>query len=319
MKNQLQKGNSNFAGIAIIVFIIIIMISGAGDRSNLRNENYSGEGTHTIGFSGLSNNSSISDRDSGGTRSNKGTGTVTIGPGNAAHSYQSYEEYITLDNTTRAPINITGWQLRNGKDKRPYYTGSNLQRFSADVAIIPQATLVLLPTGNSINQDVVLANDEKAIITTGSFGNRSPYPVTSFKETMCTGYLEALPDYAFTPALSRNCPDPEKEPGFANLPTDCKKIVERLNSCDTPKIGERVNREYCADCYKGQLVSSTCKAYLEEHFSYRGCLIYHQGDPGFFRKTWRIFLGRGWEMWAKEYESIELFDRLGQLINFRDY
>lgn len=299
MRSTLNRGSSNLVGILIIVFIIIVIVSN-------RDSTY-------INKPSTNNSSSASETTSA-------TNLVTISTGNAAYSYQPYEEYITLSNRSSDPINITGWQLKNGKDKRPYYSGSTLQRFSADIAIIPQAALILSPSGTSINQNVTLQSNERAVVTTGSFGNRSPYVITSFKENMCTGYLEALPDYAFTPSLDRNCSRPENEPEIENMDTTCRRVIEGISSCETPKIGERNSEgEYCADCYKGKILSSVCKAFIEEHFSYKGCLIYHQNDPKFSLGTWRIFLGRGWEMWAKEYESIELFDHFGQLVNYQSY
>lgn len=321
MKNQWQKGASSLGGILVILFILFVMLSGSNSTwttdTSISSNNYSVGGKGF--FRGETLTSSSSNSPTGSQQAPATSGQVSIGTGNASYSYQSYEEYITLDNSGRSPINITGWQLKNGKDQRPYYTGGALQRFSADVAIIPQAALVLSPSGNSFNQDVILGSNERAVITTGSFGNRSPYKVTSFKENICTGYLEELPDYAFTPPLSRNCPDPENEPGIENLDRDCRKIVESLRSCETPQFGERIDQEYCPDCFDGKILPSQCKAFLVEHFSYQGCLIYHQGDKNFSGKTWRIFLGRGWEMWADEYESIELFDRFGQLVNYQNY
>ncbi len=321
MRPPLNHGASNLAGILIIIFIIIILTTNASNNkgdtglgwaigNNISNGNYS--------ISGSSSNNRTNSNDNS-SNTNSGTNEVVIGTGNAAYSYQPYEEYITLDNRSRTPINITGWQLRNGKDKRPYYIGSNLQKFSADIAIIPQATLILSPNDKSINQDVILGDNERAIITTGSIGNRSPYTITSFKENICTGYLEDLPNYAFNPALSRNCPRPNNELGIENMDTSCRNIVSSISSCETPQIGEKINNEYCADCYKGKLLSSNCKTFIQEHFNYQGCLIYHQSDPKFSGQTWRVFLGRGWEMWAKEYESIELFDRFGQLVNYQNY
>ncbi|MEK7135091.1 MAG: hypothetical protein AAB780_00090 [Patescibacteria group bacterium] len=298
MKFEWQKGSSDLVGILIIVIIIIVIVSDRGGTSS----------TYTNSSPSSSNIEAVS-----------ATNAVTVSTGNAAYSYQPYEEYITLENRSRTPVNITGWQLRNGKDKRPYYSGSTLQRFSADIAIIPQATLILSPSGKSLNQDVILQNNERAIVTTGLLGNRSPYVITSFKENMCTGYLEALPDYAFNPSLSRGCPRPQNEPGMENLDIACRKIIDNISSCETPKIGERINNEYCENCFEGKLLSSSCQAFIEEHYSYQGCLAYHQNDPKFSGNTWRLFLGRGWEMWAEEYESIELFDRFGQLVNYQSY
>lgn len=313
MRSTLNRGSSNLVGIVIIIFIIVVIITSRESAGSPGLGWKVGTGSTYISKPSSSNFSSASNTASA-------TNAVTVSTGNAAYSYQPYEEYITLSNRSRTPVNITGWQLRNGKDKRPYYSGSTLQRLSADVAIIPQATLILSPSGKSLNQDVILQSNEKAIVTTGSFGNRLPYAITSFKENMCTGYLEALPDYAFNPSLSRGCPRPAQEPGIENMDIACRKVIESIASCETPKIGERMSDgEYCADCYKGKILPSVCRAFIKEHFNYQGCLVNHQSNPKFSGNTWRLFLGRGWEMWAKEYESIELFDRFGQLVNYQSY
>ena len=309
MKGNSEKGASNLAGILILVFLFFIILS--TPRSELGNFNFG----PSAGGTDYSPSGSLSSY-----RPATGTGDLSIGSGNAPYAYQSYEEYITLDNRGRQPVNITGFQLKNGKDQRPYYTGSMLQRFSADVAVIPQGTLKLLSSGTSLMQDIVLADGERAIVTTGSVGNRSPYQIYSFKENMCSGYLEALPEYAFYPPLSQNCPRPYNEAGVRSMETTCRQFVETLSSCQTPRFGGKDERgENCPDCVNGKLLSSTCRAFVIEHFSYQGCLLYHSNDRGFLNRTWRIFLGRGWEMWAKDYESIELFDRFGQLVNFQNY
>lgn len=324
MKFEWQKGNSNLTGVLIIVFILIVILTTPRDGQNGWNWAPGSTVTSSGGYSPTSSSGSGYSGGSGSGPSilsqDSGTRQVSIGTGNAAYSYQPYEEYITIDNQSRSPVNVTGWQLKNGKDQRPYYISGSLQRFSADVALIPQATRLLSPTGNSLNQDVVLERDERAIVTTGSFGNRAPYPVTSFKENMCTGYLEDLPDYAFNPPLSRNCPRPAKEPGIENLDLQCRKFIENISPCKTPVFGGRDNRgENCPDCIEGRILNSVCSTFIKERFSYQGCVAHHSSDPNFSGRTWRIFLGRGWEMWATEYETIELFDRFGQLVTFQNY
>lgn len=312
MRSRWQRGESNLDGIAIIFVIIIVIILSPKEGPS---ESFRSFGGGTVLSSSGSTGSTVA------SKSSADGSDILLGSGNAPYSYQPYEEYITLENIGRAAINITGWQFKNGKDERTYYLGGQLQRFSADVALIPQAASLLSPSGNSLLKDVVLESGEKAIITTGSLSAiRTPYQITSFKENMCTGYIDALPEYTFTPSLSRNCPRPELEPGLESLDTQCRAAIKRLNSCETPVFEAKdKNGEDCTTCIKGERVSSSCAAFIKEHFSYQGCVAYHAGDKNFSGKTWRIFLGRGWEMWAKEYETIELFDRFGQLINFRNY
>ena len=158
------------------------------------------------------------------------------------------------------------------------------------------------------------------MVTTGSIGISSPYKITSFKENICTGYFESLPEYAFIPPLRQSCPRPENEPGIENLPIECRDFISTLSNCKTP-VFDNVDRDGypCSTCIKGKILSSYCAAFIKEHFSYRGCVAYHSSDKNFYLKTWRIFLGRGWEMWAKSYETIELYNRLGELVGFKNY
>mgnify|MGYP003393300327 CR=1 FL=1 len=321
MKRQWQKGAGDLDGIVILAVLVVIMLTSVVGSKNSSEQSNSGLNWApgvTVNSSGTNSGGSEISGTLVATSDYKNS--IWIGGGNAPYAYQAYEEYITLENHSRNPVNITGWQLRNGKDERPVYLGSNLQRFSADVAVIPQATNVLSPTGNSTLQDVVLQDGERAVINTGKLNVQTPYTITSFKENMCTGYIEALPDYAFSPPLNQNCPRPDLEPGLQNMDVECRGFIRTLSSCRTPEFNNKDrDGQPCSTCVNGQILSNQCATFIKQHYNYQGCLIYHSGDTNFSGKTWRLFLGRGWEMWAKEYETIELYDRLGQLVNFQNY
>ncbi len=306
--------NSNLDAFLIIAFLIFVML--VTPRDNTRKQNsFWAVSTSTISSSSLKESSS---RD---LLKDYPDIEISIDEGNASYAYQPHQEYITLYNEGEGPINITGWKLRNGKDKRSYEVYGKLQRFSADIALIPQGSLILMPSGESAKKDIVLAPGEKAVITTGKPGASSPYAITSFKENTCTGYLENLEDYAFRPALQNNCPRPREEPGLLNMDAKCRKFVEKLSSCRTPEFDRLDEEGYpCETCVDGENLSSSCAKYVKEHFSYKGCLAHHAGDQNFSSgRTWRIFLGRSWEMWAEDYESIELFDRFDNLISSESY
>ncbi len=315
MKRPFQRGAGNLDAFLIIGFLIFVMLLGptlnktspknSTQNWTLGDSSYGDSNTKITPLSPESKNYSLS-----------------LSAGNAGYAYQSYEEYIVLENNGGEPIDITGWQLRNGKDRRVYNSGGSLQRFSSDIAKIPQATLLLSPKGGSAMSNIVLGAGERAVITTGSVGVRHPYQIVSFKENICTGYLENLPDYSFQPSLSSyNCPQPELEPGVASLDTECRRVIERLPGCATPEFELRDSKdEPCSTCLEDKRLTSSCAAFIKEHFSYQGCVAYHAGDPGFTKdKDWRIYLGRGWEMWAEDYEAIELFDRSGNLIISENY
>ena len=315
MGKNLKAGESTMEGVIILAVILIIIIS--MPKNPNRTASVSPGSIFSTGNSPIPGSSTA-----GGPviRSAPQAQYISLGTGNAAYSYQPYEEYVTIENYGREPVNITGWQLKNGKDKRAYYQGGMLQRFSADVAVVPQAARLLSPTGQNILGDVILAQGESAVVTTGSVNVQSPYKITSFKENSCTGYLEKLPDYAFTPPLSQNCPWPSKEPGIENLPPECRDIISTISSCQTPVFESRdLNREPCDNCLNGKIVPSYCAAFIKEHYSYEGCVRNHAGNANFYGRTWRIFLGRGWEMWAKDYEMVNLFNSAGQLVDFKNY
>lgn len=312
MKRGLERGAGTLDAVLIIAFLIFVSFF------NLGNNNQNETETKSNWFLG----GSMSNPGKVRSTSESPTGVrLTLSSGNARRSYQSYEEYIVLSNRGRTSIDITGFSLKNGKDKRSYNLGGSLQRFSADTAIIPQGSRILSPWGVNTKQNIVLEPGERAIITTGSIGVRSPYKIESFKENICTGYIERLPDYAFEPALQLSCPRASEEPGLELLDTQCQNFVKRWPSCETPQFETKdKNGDPCTNCLKGERLSNACVSFMREHFSYEGCLAYHSKDPNFdSRKTWRVFLGRGWELWAKEYETIEVFDRFNNLVASEEY
>ena len=307
MKRNFQEGNGTLEGIvilAVLLVIILIMPKGAPDSTTTPD---SSRNTGSSGGNVTSTNSSYA-RD------------ISLGTGNAAYVYQPYEEYITIDNRGRESIDITNWQLKNGKDKRAYDFGGSLKYFPADTATIGQAAIFVSPSGLNKFQNVVLKPSETAIITTGSIGSQLPYKIVSFKENICSGFLGDLPEYRFTPTLTRDCPRPENESGVSGLDIECRRFIERMSSCYTPKFNTRDSEgNICSNCVDGKPLSSSCVTFIKNHFNYSSCIANHANDSNFSGRTWRIFLGKGWEMWAKDYETIELFDQLGRLVDSRSY
>lgn len=248
------------------------------------------------------------------------SGAVSIGQGNASYSTDPIEEYITIENQSDNLINLTGWKLTNNKGNRTYYSGNQQVSYPSDEVYIPQAAAYIEPRGISVLQNIVLKPGETAIITTGSTGVQSPYRIVSFKENKCSGYLESMPQYDFTPALTNSCAQVTEEPGFENLDSACRNFIRGIYSCQTPTFGStaRYLSEPCDNCVNGRPApSSACLAYIKEHYSYEGCLRYHKNDKDFYGRTWRVFLGRPWDMWGREDEVISLFDQFGRLAAYR--
>ncbi|MEK9171917.1 MAG: hypothetical protein AAB782_01635 [Patescibacteria group bacterium] len=304
-----MKDNSMMEGVVILAALIIIMTV-----TMLK-----GNSNSTVNPSSPSGNTGSSGKNTAASDSSY-TRNISLGSGNASHTYQPYEEYITIKNRGREPVDITNWQLKNGKDKRAYDLGGSLKYFPADTAKIGQAAPFVSPSGLNKFQNIALKESETAIITTGSVGSQVPYKIVSFKENICSGFLEDLAEYTFTPPLERDCPRPADEPGVNALDTECRKFIERIASCRTPEFNTRDREgEICYNCVDGKLLSSSCVAFIKNHFNYSSCISNHADSPNFSGRTWRIFLGRGWEMWAEDYETIELFDQLNRLVDHRAY
>ncbi|MFZ2770081.1 MAG: hypothetical protein WAZ50_03070, partial [Minisyncoccia bacterium] len=176
-------------------------------------------------------------------------------------------------------------------------------------------------TGNNNFVDVVLGDGDRAIISSGAVGINSPYKVVNFRENKCSGYLDALPEYEFTPPLDRNCPLVKKEAGYNNLDQKCKDYVSGISSCHTPKFdGVNQKGELCSGCVDGvSNLTSACVNFIRQHATYNMCINNHKDDPDFSYPTWRIFLGRSFEMWDNSGDTISLLDNMGKLVNYYSY
>lgn len=247
--------------------------------------------------------------------------TLSLGSGNASYEIQAYLEYITLYNQSDKPLDISGWKLQNAKDTRGYQIGSDIRNFAADTAVIPSGSPFVSPNGHNALKDIIIGPGERAIVTTGSIGVKDPYKIESFKENKCSGYLESMPEYSFTPSLDQNCPRPQDEIGFNKLDRACQDLLNNFSSCHIPTYdGYDSNHQACKGCIDGhQNLTNACVAFIKSHFDYGSCIDNHQGDPDFAEDTWRIFLGQNWEMWAKDHETISLFNRSSQKTSSLSY
>lgn len=303
------KGNSTAEGIVFLVVllvVIIIMPKGTNPKTIVQ----------PVSSTNITSNIKEASVTSNSTYSNK----ISLGTGNAPYVYQPYEEYITIDNISSEPINITNWKLKNGKDKRAYDNGGTLKFFPADIVTIGQAASFISPNGINTFQNIILNSGETAYVTTGSVSSQLTHKIVSFKENKCAGYLDSRKEYTFTPPLTRDCPRPRDEPGINLLDSECRRFVERMSSCHTPEFNTRdSNDEICYNCVDREPLPSSCVAFIKNRFNYDSCIAIHKNDPGFSGRSWRIFLGRSWEMWATEYETIELFDQSGRLVGSSKY
>jgi hypothetical protein len=319
-KGAIDEGVIVLVSLVVIIFLFIILpphhtlgpISNFGVSTPTQVQT-----TQTSSSIGTSGTQSVSQANS------SYKANIRIGKGNAAYSIEPKDEYITIENIGDGPVNISGWKLTNNKSNRVYYAGNQTVHYASDEVVIPQATGYISPSGSySQTQNIVLKPRETAIVTTGSIGVQSPYKIVSFKENECSGYIESLPQYDFTPNLNMSCVSPSEEPGIQNFDRACKNFVGSLNSCTTPAFGQtnHYSSDSCDNCVNGQPApSSQCLAFIKQHFSYEGCLAAHQNDADFSGNTWRVFLARKWELWDKEDEVISLYDQFGKLVDSTSY
>ena len=123
-----------------------------------------------------------------------------------------------------------------------------------------------IPKQGAINQETFIAlepGDRLAIIS-----GRSPLGV-SFRENICSGYLEQFQD--FSPPLSRSCPTATSELWNRNLAGDssCVSFAAGVDTCETPLTG-----------FPGNL-SSQCLLFAQNDLTYNGCVAIHKNDFSF--------------------------------------
>jgi hypothetical protein len=219
-------------------------------------------------------------------------GQITI-IDNAATESDPEREYIEIQasENNSAPITITGWSLQSAV--------SGLR------APIPEAAPVfVLGIVNTVGP-VYLDPGDSAIITTGMT------PVgTSFRENICSGYLGQL--QTFTPALSASCPDPSQAlPETAeNLRTyggSCLDYLQNLPQCSFPGTTLPSN------------LSGACRTYIEDTFSYDGCVNLYRNAPSFARNSWRLFLNMRAELWYNTHDVVRLLDTEGRTVDVLTY
>ncbi|MDE1988357.1 MAG: hypothetical protein KGI39_01470 [Patescibacteria group bacterium] len=253
----------------------------------------------------------------------KWKGMVKIGGGNASGEDGVNQEYVTLQayGGNKEPVDITGWSFSNGKNKKLFLIEGNDKqvRGVSDKVAIPKGTMIFIPNGANPQEDIVLGPGDRAIITTGKVANGIPFEIkTSFKENICSGYIEDLDNYDFTPPLYSDCPSPQSEEGAESLDDDCYKFVRRMNSCHTPQFKDVVYKD--KESLTGFVdnvgnLGRQCKNFLKSKYGYESCVANHSSDKNFSGKEWRVFLKYPRELWAKDREVITLYDREGKIVD----
>lgn len=233
---------------------------------------------------------------------------IKIGRGNAKSEDYGNAEYIILRNVSDEAIDITGWKLQN---EGSLFGGQR-------TVTIPQGTYLFDPAG-SVVTNIILEPGEEAVVLSGEITRTRPINIdVSFKVNKCSGYLDKLENYEFSPSLSTRCPLLVDEPELATANNSCYEAIESIGRCVTPdEIERNDDGEWEID---GREVSlhSACRNFIEEHANYKSCIQRHAIDEDFFQDEWRIFLGTG-QLWNRNRETISLYDNFGRLVQRISY
>jgi hypothetical protein len=210
----------------------------------------------------------------------------------AADNPNVSEEYVVIRNSSlaAAPVTVSGWSVRS------VYTGMR--------AVIPMAASPFEQGVVNSVQPITLAAGESVLFSTGA----SPVGV-SFRETMCTGYLEQTQQ--FSPRLSNACPRPtdlmQRTPQNASrYGASCLDYVERLPQCSYPTIVP-------SD------LSPACRSYLVNTFSYTGCMNAYGSGASTYIGTWRAYAVSSHELWQNTHDSLVLLDAEGRTVATINY
>jgi len=195
------------------------------------------------------------------------------------------KEYVEIKASpwNKGVVVVTGWSLKTPSGKTiTVGNASNIPRQGA----INQETLVALESG------------DRLVLISG----RSPLGV-SFRENICSGYLEQYQD--FSPSLALNCPSSSVDLAQRNLTgeIECVSFVAGIRSCERPLTGFTGN------------ISSSCMLYVQNDLTYNGCVALHQNDRFFFKDRWYFYAKENAELWNNKGGLIRLYDRDNKLVD----
>ena len=186
---------------------------------------------------------------------------------------------------------MDGWSLQS------VYTGIR--------AYIPTAASSFMMGVVNDRDSIQLPPGASAIINSGM----SPVG-TSFRENICTGYLEQLQN--FSPSLSNSCPTPA-----SSLPLTpenlriygetCFDFLQTIPSCTSPLQNIPGN------------ISSDCRSFALNTLSYNGCVLKNRFRPSFITGSWRIYLESDTELWRNTHDIIRLLDGEGRTVDVLTY
>ncbi len=200
------------------------------------------------------------------------------------------KEYITLqsDQQNNTKIAITGLTVKSMITGAEYKIGGGSEVYYRNVL--------------NAENGVFLSPGDTAYIVTGS----SPLGV-SFKENMCSGYLEQY--QKFDPTLQKSCPRiyleglPERPNALSD---DCLDYIQYYPTCDVVKTNDEttITNKYGRECF----------SFIQKTADYNYCVNKHQNEKGFSKPIWHVYLGKSQHIWRLKREWIRILDTEGKIV-----
>ncbi len=184
------------------------------------------------------------------------------------------------------PINVTGWTIGSQRSSAP----------------IPRAFNI--PEIDAAEQDILLPPGGEVIILTGT-----PSYQRNFRENQCVGYFNET--HSFTPSLSNSCVDdnPDRSMLLARgFNGACIDAIRAIPACRIPK-----------GPFQAAVIKPECIDYMNQNFSYVGCVRNFRDRRDFLKNTWRVFLGRNQKLFDSRHDRVTLRDRQGLLVDEFEY
>ncbi|MBI5645105.1 hypothetical protein HY970_03330 [Candidatus Kaiserbacteria bacterium] len=214
-------------------------------------------------------------------------GKVAISGGTAGES-DPRNEYIVISMQwlESGSISLAGWSLQS--------------QLSGQRAIVPLAASPLIQGTVNTIQPITLFGGQSVIVMSG------PSPVgISFRENICTGYLEALQQ--FQPTLSNACPSPKDAMpltafNIQKYGAECSDFVATIPQCSAPATVPST-------------ISPACRTFIANTFTYNGCVSTFRLRVPFNLDTWRAYIGSNRELWSNTHDVIRLLDDRGRTVD----
>lgn len=331
MAEESSGGMDAFWIILIVLTLFALWVQGGGPARSQNSSIFkvttpSGFYTPSSGGSNSSDQSNTNNKTTANESNYKGQVYVQAGTASSADSPNFEYVILSASSNNYGPVKIGGWSLRNGRDERTFETSAGNQvRGQSVTAKIPSTGIEAYnPLQPSLNKAVPLAlkPGEQAIIITGQFPNiNSASFRANFKINRCLGYFQDEASYYgyYLPYnLNYNCHDNSDIPNFKQLDEVCYNFVRSMGNCHAPKdIYDDNNQTYCPDgnCQ----ITTNCQNFIKANYSFQACYNRYSKEKDFTGGDWIISLGRTWELWDNDRDSISLYDAAGKLVDKTSY